>query len=128
MSNVGNTSFANDAHTGTTGSDGTMVNVQQLAAAGTSSQANSTPVTDFRTVLVVTCAASTAGIRLPVVATGVPAVLDVYNCTATKCLIYPGAGAAIGAGSANASTSVAGNKALRFIAQSSTQWQVLAGA
>jgi hypothetical protein len=125
----GFTDVSNDYGTGTIGSDGLIFStgsVSSKAAAGTSSQANSTPITTAKTI-VVTVSASTRGVLLPaIVEPGQE--LTVYNGTATNCLVYPASGQTIDNGAANASKTLTAAKGIQFFAATATSWRTVVGA
>jgi hypothetical protein len=88
-----------------------------VSAAGTV-QGNATAL--LNDINVITTCASGAGVVLPTAVAGMRKL--VFNTTANACLVYPASGAAINAGAANASYSLAAGARLEYISTSSTQW------
>lgn len=97
-----------------------------LAAAGTSSQANSTAL-DARTYQRVTTVAANSGVRLPAAKAGMRIV--VFNAQGTNALlVYPSSGEAINSLSADASFSVAVNRGAEFVCCVDGTWNSLYSA
>jgi hypothetical protein len=98
---------------------------QILSAAGSNSQANSTPIT--RPAAVVTSVSSpTRGIRLPVATTGLTELIS--NAGSNSMHVFPATGARIGSAATNAFVNVSAGKGSIFFAQNSKTWRVIAGA
>jgi hypothetical protein len=79
--------FADSIGTGFAGSLETVVSQGTIAAAGTTSQANSTAVT--QAMVNVTAAATTNGVRLPPAAAGLQIVMNGAGGGAASFLVYP---------------------------------------
>lgn len=105
---------------------GSMLNGQEAVTAATTAQGTATPLTGG--VNVVTTAAGQTGVVLPAsYPTKSPVVVTVI--TATAGLLFPPVGGKINGGTANASVSVAANKAaLCFAHENGLDWSVVVGA
>lgn len=98
---------------------------QLAAAAGTSSQANSTAITKSA-FIIVTVTNSTRGVRLPAAVTG--RMVHGFNGATTAALVYPATNDKIGASSTNAGVLMSGGKGNIYLAQDAVTWRVMTGA
>jgi len=101
--------------------------VQIATASGSNSQSGATAVT--KSVVIATLvSATTRALRLPAAATGL--VVEVFNHGASALKMYPATGDSILAAATNAvgASTVAVNKAIRYVAQNGSNWRTLVGA
>lgn len=107
--------------------NGTLTRVPQtVAAAGSNSQANATPITKSL-VIVTTVSATTRAVRLPTAATG--RQVQIQNGAATAVKVYPATGDRIAAAATNAvGTAIATRKGNIYTARDAVTWEVLTGA
>lgn len=105
----------------------TQYTPQFLTAAGTS-QGTAAQITTALAIITVATTVSTRGVKLPAAATGL--VITVGNGATFGSKVYPFLGDKIGAAATNAadSTTLAINKANRYIAVNSVNWIVERGA
>lgn len=107
------------------GLSGIFYDVEQLQAAGSNSQANSTAITKTLSVFLTLSGVTTRGGRLPVPEK--PGQYHkVYNNTTTNMKIYPNTSAKLGAGAtADANVSLGPKKAKGWVSVSRTQWYLV---
>ncbi len=106
---------------------GTLSITPQILAAAGSTQGGATAITSQKAVVTAATTVSTKGVRLPAAATGLE--VEVANAATFGFKVYPATGGKIGAASTNAAdTTLAINKANRYIAVNTTFWVVQRGA
>lgn len=110
--------------TNQTQGQGTLTELPSITAAAGSTQAGAAALTKYLNII--TCTASSQGVKLPTAATGVQVRVMIGGTKGVK--VYPFSGDRISTAATNVAVALAADKANLYVAQNASLWLVQKGA